>query len=213
MQQRVALTRGMTPTPIAESEPARPSGRRVLAILFAVYIVLLVWLVMWKFEAPWVADGAGRDIKLIPYVATATAGANSPTEVLENTAIFIPFGIYLPLVAPKWRWWSAGAVIVSVSVVLEVSQYILAVGSSDTADLIDNTLGGLIGIALVAVIRQSCGARTATLVTRVGLVGTVIAVVAVAAFIASPIRLGPHNHTHLLRHNAAPGSTLPPRGN
>lgn len=209
MQNAVVLTAGVIPVPPAEERPARLGSPRLLPVLFVVYLVLLVWLVMWKFEAPWTADGSGRSIKLVPYVATASAGASSPTEVIENIAVFVPFGIYLALLVPKWRWWSGLAVIAGTSVLFEISQYVLAAGRSDTADVLDNAAGGVLGIALVILLRRR--ARALTLVTRICLVGTIVAAVAAALFIASPIRLGPHHHGQIVGRSSAPGSSSPSR--
>ncbi|GAA4161712.1 hypothetical protein GCM10022286_19720 [Gryllotalpicola daejeonensis] len=200
------------PTPrLSDSLPSRTHDRAALTvILFVVYLALLVWLVMWKFESPWVADGAGRDIKLVPYVQTATAGANPVGEIAANVAIFVPFGMYVATLAPTWASWRAAGVFAGVSLALEIGQYVLATGASDTADVIDNTVGGLLGIAAIALLRRSLPGRATALVTRVLFVGTVAVAVAVAAFIASPIRMGPHNPGHL-RHFAGPESTLLPR--
>jgi glycopeptide antibiotics resistance protein len=191
----------MTPSPLAEERQADLGGRRVLAVLFAVYLVLLVWLVMWKFEAPWVADGSGRSLKLVPYVATTAAGGSALREVIENIAIFIPFGVYLGLLAPKWRWWGALGVIAGTSVLVEIAQYVLAAGRSDITDVTDNALGGLLGIVLVIVLRRRAGALGT--LTRICLVGTVVAAVAAGLFIASPIRLGPHDHGQIVRRSTS----------
>lgn len=206
LQSSVVLTAGVIPARPAQKHPARLGSPRLLAVLFVVYLVLLVWLVMWKFEAPWTADGSGRSIKLVPYVATASAGASSFSEVIENIAIFVPFGVYLALLAPTWRWWSGLAVIAGTSVLFEISQYVLAAGRSDTADVIDNAAGGFLGIVLVILLRRR--ARALMLVTRICLVGTVVAAVAAALFIASPLRLGPHHHGQILRQGSVPGSTF-----
>jgi hypothetical protein len=30
-------------------------------VLFAVYLVLLTWVIVWKLEVPWVGEAAARD--------------------------------------------------------------------------------------------------------------------------------------------------------
>jgi glycopeptide antibiotics resistance protein len=158
-------------------------------VLFVVYLVLLVWIVLWKLEVPWVGGGAQRQIKLVPFVRTADAGPTAPFDLVANIALFAPFGLYLGLLAPSWRWWRVAAVLVGASLALEVAQYVLAVGRSDITDVIVNTAGGLAGFALLVMARRRYQARTAAVMTRFCVVGTVLAVVAVAVFVALPLRL------------------------
>ena len=40
-------------------------------------------------------------------------------------------------------------IIAGISLLLEITQYILAIGSSDITDLITNTAGGLLGICFI----------------------------------------------------------------
>ena len=115
--------------------------------LFVVYLVLLAWMVLWKFEMPWVGTAAllPRPLKLVPFVPSGDAGASAPQEVIANLLLFVPFGIYLGLLAPSWRWWANAAVFAGASTVLEVTQHLISVGSFDTTDIIVNTAGGLAG--------------------------------------------------------------------
>ncbi|MEP6481690.1 MAG: VanZ family protein [Rhodoglobus sp.] len=102
-----------------------------------------------------------------------------------------PFGFYLGLLAPAWRWWRPFLIFVGASLVLEVVQYLISVGIADVTDVITNTLGGLAGFGLLRLMRRRVTTRT--LVT-ICVVFTALSVIAAAAFIASPIRLaGPHD--------------------
>ena len=159
-----------------------------MVVLFVVYLVLLAWIVLWKLDIPWVGGGAQRQIKLVPFVRTADAGPTAPFDLIANIALFVPFGLYLGLLAPSWRWWKVTGALVASSVVLEVVQYVLAVGRSDITDVIVNAAGGLVGFGLLAVARHRYQARTAVVMTRVCLIGTVLAVVAIAVFVALPLR-------------------------
>lgn len=69
-------------------------------------------------------------------------------EVLENVLIFIPFGIYLCMLKYSLNNKKKFILILAASVILEISQYILAVGRTDITDVITNTCGGMIGIGL-----------------------------------------------------------------
>ncbi|HEY9293085.1 MAG TPA: VanZ family protein [Microlunatus sp.] len=177
--------------PAPQGKSARDRGHVVLVVLFVVYLVLLTWLVLWKLEIPYVGAGALRQIKVVPFVAAAGGGASAPLEVVVNFLLFVPFGLYLGLLAPGWRRWKVVAVVAGASLLTEVVQYVLSLGSSDVTDLIVNTAGGLAGIGLIALVRRRLRARTVPLMTRVCLVWTVIAVLAVGLFVVSPLRYAP----------------------
>ena len=81
----------------------RSLTRAYLLALFVVYLLLLGWIVIWKLESPWV--GQDRVIKLLPFLATGQAGPSAPAEVLVNLVLFVPFGLYLGLLAPSRPWW------------------------------------------------------------------------------------------------------------
>jgi glycopeptide antibiotics resistance protein len=162
----------------------RPPTRTALVALFVVYLVVLVWTVLWKLEVPW--TGGDTMVKLVPFVAAGGAGASAPVEVVANLVLFVPLGIYLGLLAPRWPWWAAAGTIAGASVALEVTQYVLAVGRSDTTDVIVNTVGGLVGLGLLALARHTLAARTATVMTQICSIATVLALLAGGLYLASP---------------------------
>ena len=162
-----------------------------LAVLFAVYLALLGWVVLWKLERPWVGVDAQRVLKLVPFLSTADAGASAPAEVAVNVLLFVPFGLYLGLLAPRWPWWKAAGVVAGASLGLEVAQYALAVGSSDVTDVVVNTAGGLVGMGLVALARSGHHASATTVLARVCSIGTVLALITSGLVVASPLRHAP----------------------
>lgn len=68
---------------------------------------------------------------------------------LLNIAMFIPFGILLPLAAkPFRRWYLALAAGMGTSFLIETLQYLLGRGQADVDDLFCNTLGVMLGYCL-----------------------------------------------------------------
>lgn len=169
----------------------RARATTVLALLFAVYLVLLVWIVLWKLEVPWVGDEERRVVKLVPFVPAAGAGASRPLEVVANILLFVPFGVYLGLLAPRWSSWRAVGPLAGASLALELGQYVLAVGSTDVTDVIVNTTGGLAGIGLVALARRRLGARTAAVMMHACSIATILVLVVSGMVVASPLRYAP----------------------
>ncbi len=176
-----------------KDEPLRQGGNVRLIVLFVIYLVLLAWTVVWKLDVPYVGAAAliPRPIKLIPFLPSAEAGGSAPLEVIANIVLFVPFGLYLGLLAPTWQWWKWTGVFIGASFVLETTQYLLSTGSFDTTDVIVNTVGGLAGLGLLALARDRLQTRTVAVVTRVCLVGTVISLVAIGVFLASPMHYTP----------------------
>lgn len=171
--------------------PQIPRARRVasayLVTLLVLYLVLLAWIVLWKLEVPWVGDH--RVIKLVPFAATRDAGASSSLDVVVNLLLFVPFGVYLGLLAPARAWWASAGLIAAGSLALEVLQYVLAVGRSDVTDVVVNTAGGLAGLVLLSGVRRVFRAHSVRVVTLVCSVVTALVLVATGLFLASGVHL------------------------
>jgi len=135
--------------PAAARTPPAGDRRLLLAVLFAVYLVLLVWVVLWKLEVPFLGTDDQRRLKLTPFAAGGGVGANTPVELGINVLLFLPFGIYLGLLADRWPWWKAAGIVAGTSLLFEVTQYVLAIGVADVTDIIVNTTGGLAGLGVL----------------------------------------------------------------
>ncbi|MGH1550397.1 VanZ family protein [Leifsonia poae] len=171
--------------------PAAASRHRVvLFALFAVYLGLLAWAVLWKLGMP-TLDGGTRAVKLVPFVAGDGYGDNTLPEMVANVALFVPFGIYAGLLARRRRWWQVAVAAAMLSVGFETLQFVLAVGSSDVTDVILNTTGAVVGVAVLAVVRGAFRERTSSVLVGVCATGTVLALAAGAVFAAGPLRYGP----------------------
>ena len=143
--------------------------RAVSKILFVAYLLVLLWLVLFKFSYdPFgvIRDYQARSLNLIPF-AWARSG-----EVISNLVAFIPFGVMLGVnfkqVAFKWKL----ALVFAFSLAVETIQYVLAMGASDITDLIMNTLGGFVGLSAYALASKQRETRTLDLSIAVS--GTLI---------------------------------------
>jgi glycopeptide antibiotics resistance protein len=163
-------------------------GRRVTIVAFVVYLALLSWIILWKLQPPYVGSGALRGIKLVPYLGAGGDGGSALLEILFNAILFIPFGVFLGLLARSWRWWMCLVVLVGTSVVFEMTQFVLAIGHSDITDVINNTLGGLIGLGLLGLARRRSKERADAVVATVLLIATCILLLAAGLFVLSPIQ-------------------------
>lgn len=177
--------------PVAAVRPQERPRRTLLVALFLVYLALLTWVVMWKLELPWIGGGV-RNVKLTPFVAGSNGdGASQPIEAWANLLLFVPFGVYLRLVAPGSSRWLVPASALVTSAALESAQFVLAVGRTDVTDVIANTAGAVVGMVVVALVQRGIGTPARRLLTSACTVGTTLALVACALFVVGPMRYGP----------------------
>lgn len=117
--------------------------------LFGVYLVLLVWIILFKMQLSVHVLCGIRSINLIPFHYDYETGMRYHLkEVLENVAIFVPYGIYLCMLKNEPRLKVKFFLILMTSFLLETLQYILAIGATDITDIITNTCGGMMGIGI-----------------------------------------------------------------
>ncbi|MEY8327493.1 VanZ family protein [Lachnospiraceae bacterium 54-11] len=131
-------------------EERKKAGLNCLVpFLFAVYLILLVWIILFKLQLSVHELDRIRSINLIPFYYDNEIGMGFHLkEVLENVAIFIPYGIYLCMLKKEPGFKVKFFLILMTSFILEVLQYILAVGGTDITDIITNTCGGVAGIGI-----------------------------------------------------------------
>lgn len=163
-------------------------------MLFGVYLVLLVWAVLWKFHVPDLSGDGVRAVKLVPFVASEGFGANRPSEMLANVALFVPFGVYLGVLAPRWRVGPVASLAALASCILEGLQYVLASGSSDVTDVILNTSGAVAGFLVLSVLRRASRGRAVAAVFWLCFVVTVAAALWGASLLGAPLHSLPPLH-------------------
>lgn len=124
-------------------------GKLVARGLLGIYIVILIWLVLFKFSfnLPAWLDRQQRSLNLIPFAAPALVnGGINYREIIDNCIVFIPFGLLLSVNFKRVGLVSKLASIFAFSLTAEVSQYIFAIGAADITDVLTNTLGGFLGL-------------------------------------------------------------------
>lgn len=126
-----------------------------------------------------------RELRLVPFAIVA----DSPTtvgwvfDILGNIALFLPLGIVLMILTGRW-WWTVG-VAALMSLAVETTQYVFALGRTDVTDLICNVLGAALGAWVACWFSDS--ARTAR---RWHTLLTVLVGIAVVVFVILVV-LGP----------------------
>ena len=115
------------------------------------YAVMLVWIILFKMDVSVENFGQMRSINLVPFSQSVIVNDKlDVSEIIQNVLAFVPLGILIYTIWQEKSWRFKLGVIVVTSVMLEVLHYILGVGASDITDVITNTLGGMIGLAIAA---------------------------------------------------------------
>ena len=143
---------------------------RILSALFAAYCALMLWLL---FDRPGQIEGVpyweqvGMSVNLIPfvtirrYIRLLTRMPNhrliphAIVNLLGNVVMFIPLGLFLPLLFGKlqkfWKTQLAAALIITL---VELAQLFTLVGSCDVDDLLLNLLGTAAGYGIYKCVKR-----------------------------------------------------------
>jgi len=145
-------------------------------VLFMIYVLALIWIILLKLQFSFTEIDRVRSINLIPLQGSVIInGIVSLNEIFDNIIVFIPFGIYINMLKNKWSFIQKVLPIISVSLTFEVLQFIFAIGRTDITDLLGNTLGGIIGIIIYAVLLRIFKNKTIKIINTVALILTVCA--------------------------------------
>lgn len=156
-------------------------SKKITLFLFGIYFAALIWIILFKMDLSSTCFRQPRSINLIPFAASAISnGAIDLSELFNNILIFVPCGIYTCMLLPDRSWFFQILPSFLISLVLELLQLLLAVGACDITDLINNTLGGGIGIFLYFVFSLLFKKRTNAILNLLALISTVL----MTAFIA-----------------------------
>lgn len=118
-------------------------------VLFAVYLIALFWILVFKLGVHFSYMGNERSINLIPFSEPVILnGRIDFGEMIMNVLIFIPLGIYVGILFKRWIIGKKLFLFFLIRLTCEVVQFILAIGAFDITDLINNTLGGTIGLMI-----------------------------------------------------------------
>lgn len=155
----------------------RSNQNRITMGLLAVYLIVLTWIVLFKMQFSFHDLRQFTDfrrINLIPFAGTAIRnGQLDMQEIIYNILGFIPFGIYVSMLKPKWSFLRKVIPIAGVSLLFEALQYIFTVGGSDITDLMGNTLGGMIGVGVYVLFSKVFRTKANDILNVIGSVGSV----------------------------------------
>ncbi len=129
---------------------------RILCTIFLLlYIIYLLYLVF--FSSYYGRAFSHRSINFVPFktiIAFTDLSTHSLnaiiTNLLGNIAAFVPMGFLIPITfnIRNNRFIKVFIVVLFATICIELSQYIMRVGTCDIDDVILNVLGGMVGYVI-----------------------------------------------------------------
>lgn len=114
-------------------------------VILAVSIALILWITLFSRIG---SEARNAYPPLWSYRAIASGSLRILFEVIGNVLLFIPIGIVAVLIL-HFSIWQTVALGLSISLLIECSQWFFWLGSFEIDDLIHNTLGAALGVILV----------------------------------------------------------------
>lgn len=146
-------------------------------IVFILYLILLSWLILFKLATNPEMIPNMRNINLVPFAESVIVnGRIYLKEIIYNILAFVPFGVYISIIKKDWSLWKKAIVILGLSLLFEITQYIFALGGSDITDLINNTLGGVLGIGVYSLFRRVFKEKSICIINIIGIVIEICAI-------------------------------------
>lgn len=123
--------------------------RGIGIILFSVSCLFFLYLAVFR-RSPYEVQAELTPLWSYRATASGSYGIDVYAQIIENIAIFVPIGFFLPfaLGEKKSSFLSAGLFGFALSFLAEVSQYVFSLGVCETDDLINNTAGAVVGFGL-----------------------------------------------------------------
>ncbi len=153
--------------------------KRLALTVFLIYLFLLIWLVLFKLRIEPFPLRAERTLNLIPLKASFYGNGKPRTvDLMYNILAFIPLGVYVNIFFERWKSVFKLIPAFCFSLALEAIQYFTRLGVCDVTDLINNTLGGCLGVLLCIWLFKKYGERALNIINKTGLTIDIIGVLA-----------------------------------
>ena len=150
-------------------------------ILFAVYFIILVWILLFKMSFSIDELYKNRSINIIPFMGSVIVnGRIYISEIINNIVVFIPVGIYVCMLKKDWPILKKISVGFFISLGIEVLQFVLSIGATDITDLIGNTFGGIVGILVFYLFSTVFKNKTNNIINILALIATILLIVLIS---------------------------------
>jgi glycopeptide antibiotics resistance protein len=132
---------------------------RVRLIIRVIILLLCLFVILYET----ILFRSRQDLmrfEVIPFWSYGKAFAGKTfylKEILLNILLYIPFGFMMPAVFRKMKVWQMILVFLFFSCGIELIQLFGRIGVFETDDILDNTLGGILGLTVYRIFRREAG--------------------------------------------------------
>ena len=139
-----------------EKKNEQQRGRRIITLLFWIYVIVLLRITVFRddLSLSHIMTNGKLNLELFSAYIPFLRGGFIWLFIylfVGNIVWFIPLGAYLVWKKPGRSVWQAVVIGLSLSLLIEVSQYVFGVGVTEVDDLVLNTSGALIGAVLMRI--------------------------------------------------------------
>lgn len=129
--------------------------RGILLIALVLYLIGLAFIGAWPSPVDRPLAGLLRDVIDAVRGYPLTSGITyMHIEGAANVLLFVPLGVIVALLLPTRRWWVAAVSGALISAAIETVQYLaLSQRTASLGDVVNNTLGAVLGAAAIRIIR------------------------------------------------------------
>lgn len=160
--------------------------QRITTVLLTIYLIILTWIILLKMQVTTKMLPSIRNINLIPYGQSVIVnGRIDFTEIINNAIAFIPVGVYVAMLKPEWSFIKKVLPSVGISLIYEVLQYVFAIGATDITDVINNTIGGIVGVCIAALCFTMFKEKAYKVLRTLAIIGTVLVCGLIVALIVA----------------------------
>lgn len=130
------------------------SKKKIIELaLFILFTIFVIWLTLLKRESEHQRIFKQELFWAIrAWIAREYNGREETIQYFENILLFIPFGIFFPW---KEKGWMLFISLFSLSIIIELAQFIFSLGWCEIDDVITNTAGAMMGYWGYVVIRKN----------------------------------------------------------
>lgn len=129
----------------------RMSRRDLASALLGISVAVIVWMTILSRDATTVLSFSPPLHTFVSLTRNLQRGIRG--NLLGNILLFIPVGLFLPIVWDNKMWRIVGAG-TALSLLIEITQLITHRGMLDLDDVILNTIGTAVGYCLFVVIKK-----------------------------------------------------------
>lgn len=144
------------------------SPREILLLITVLYIAVVAAVTLTPNRKSGLHAESAVGIELHPNLASLTcssailpAGSKARGFCVQNAAgniaLFVPLGILIPLVCSRIRFWKGIQLAIALSISIELLQYLSrgwgSYRSTDVNDVVLNSVGACLGLAVVSLLR------------------------------------------------------------